>query len=221
MPVEMERGAVSARGAKSAERRARIDASIFFAPGESALLRRRWRIYLPSEALSHCARSSACRCSVISRSTSPAWSSAALGCACRRSARPGTTHERPLIARAVISFPSAPSEVTPIVILSVPGALMASDTHWSPPPGRSCPDSGPAIATTSLIRLRKRRWRTARPVRHCRGRAGSATLEHPRVLRAVWMTSPSTPNTISGRNAFIELLQSEGVTHLFGNPGTT
>ena len=43
----------------------------------------------------------------------------------------------------------------------MPGALMASDTHWSPPPGRSCPDSGPAIATTSLIRLRKRRWRTA------------------------------------------------------------
>jgi hypothetical protein len=35
------------------------------------------------------------------------------------------------------------------------------------------------------------------------------------------MISPSTPNTISGRNAFIELLQSEGVTHLFGNPGTT
>jgi benzoylformate decarboxylase len=35
------------------------------------------------------------------------------------------------------------------------------------------------------------------------------------------MTSPSMPNTISGRSAFIELLQSEGVTHLFGNPGTT
>lgn len=35
------------------------------------------------------------------------------------------------------------------------------------------------------------------------------------------MTSPSTLNTISGRSAFIELLQSEGVTHLFGNPGTT
>ncbi len=35
------------------------------------------------------------------------------------------------------------------------------------------------------------------------------------------MTSLSTPNTISRRNAFIELLQSEGVTHLFGNPGTT
>src|ERR1700760_4242115 len=35
------------------------------------------------------------------------------------------------------------------------------------------------------------------------------------------MTSTSTPNTISGRSAFIELLQSEGVTHLFGNPGTT
>ncbi len=30
------------------------------------------------------------------------------------------------------------------------------------------------------------------------------------------MTSPSTPNTISGRSAFIELLLSEGVTHLFG-----
>src|SRR3954451_8844523 len=35
------------------------------------------------------------------------------------------------------------------------------------------------------------------------------------------MISPSTPNTISGRSAFIELLLSEGVTHLFGNPGTT
>ncbi|MGH6678755.1 MAG: thiamine pyrophosphate-binding protein [Bradyrhizobium sp.] len=35
------------------------------------------------------------------------------------------------------------------------------------------------------------------------------------------MTSLSTPNTIGGRNAFIELLQSEGVTHLFGNPATT
>lgn len=35
------------------------------------------------------------------------------------------------------------------------------------------------------------------------------------------MTSVPTPNTISGRNAFIELLRAEGVTHLFGNPGTT
>ena len=35
------------------------------------------------------------------------------------------------------------------------------------------------------------------------------------------MTSVSTLNTISGRSAFIELLKSEGVTHLFGNPGTT
>jgi benzoylformate decarboxylase len=35
------------------------------------------------------------------------------------------------------------------------------------------------------------------------------------------MTSIPRPNTISGRSAFIELLQSEGVTHLFGNPGTT
>src|SRR6201996_3583607 len=35
------------------------------------------------------------------------------------------------------------------------------------------------------------------------------------------MTSKVTPNTISGRSAFIELLLAEGVTHLFGNPGTT
>lgn len=35
------------------------------------------------------------------------------------------------------------------------------------------------------------------------------------------MPSVSAPNTISGRSAFIELLKSEGVTHLFGNPGTT
>jgi benzoylformate decarboxylase len=35
------------------------------------------------------------------------------------------------------------------------------------------------------------------------------------------MTSDVTPNTISGRSAFVELLVSEGVTHLFGNPGTT
>ena len=35
------------------------------------------------------------------------------------------------------------------------------------------------------------------------------------------MTSVSASNTISGRSAFIELLKLEGVTHLFGNPGTT
>jgi hypothetical protein len=35
------------------------------------------------------------------------------------------------------------------------------------------------------------------------------------------MTSNVTPNTISGRSAFIELLLSEGITDLFGNPGTT
>jgi benzoylformate decarboxylase len=35
------------------------------------------------------------------------------------------------------------------------------------------------------------------------------------------MTPVPVPNTISGRSAFIELLKSEGVTHLFGNPGTT
>ena len=28
-------------------------------------------------------------------------------------------------------------------------------------------------------------------------------------------------NVMSGRNAFLELLRSEGITHLFGNPGTT
>jgi benzoylformate decarboxylase len=35
------------------------------------------------------------------------------------------------------------------------------------------------------------------------------------------MPDASTPNTIAGRNAFIELLRSEGVTQMFGNPGTT
>ena len=33
--------------------------------------------------------------------------------------------------------------------------------------------------------------------------------------------SPASPNTISGRNAFIELLRKEGVVQMFGNPGTT
>ena len=28
-------------------------------------------------------------------------------------------------------------------------------------------------------------------------------------------------NTIFGREAFLALLESEGVSHLFGNPGTT
>jgi benzoylformate decarboxylase len=35
------------------------------------------------------------------------------------------------------------------------------------------------------------------------------------------MTSVSPSNTISGRSAFIELLKSEGITHIFDNPGTT
>src|ERR1700759_4841413 len=35
------------------------------------------------------------------------------------------------------------------------------------------------------------------------------------------MISVATPNTVSGRSAFIELLKSEGGTHLLGNPGTT
>lgn len=33
--------------------------------------------------------------------------------------------------------------------------------------------------------------------------------------------SKTTRNVLSGRVAFLELLRSEGVTHLFGNPGTT
>ena len=28
-------------------------------------------------------------------------------------------------------------------------------------------------------------------------------------------------NTITGKSAFLSLLEDEGVTHLFGNPGTT
>ena len=32
---------------------------------------------------------------------------------------------------------------------------------------------------------------------------------------------PSPSNTISGRSAFLAVLKDEGVTHLFGNPGTT
>ena len=37
------------------------------------------------------------------------------------------------------------------------------------------------------------------------------------------MSSPKAPslNTMTGRSAFLALLKSEGVTHLFGNPGTT
>src|ERR1700759_2985873 len=35
------------------------------------------------------------------------------------------------------------------------------------------------------------------------------------------MISVATPNTVSGRSAFIELLKLQGITHLFGNPGTT
>jgi hypothetical protein len=55
MPVEMERGAVSARGAKSAEPRARIEASIFFTPARQPYCAARWRIYLASKGLLHCA----------------------------------------------------------------------------------------------------------------------------------------------------------------------
>jgi benzoylformate decarboxylase len=35
------------------------------------------------------------------------------------------------------------------------------------------------------------------------------------------MPDTTVSNRISGRSAFIELLKSEGVTHMFGNPGTT
>ena len=45
--------------------------------------------------------------------------------------------------------------------------------------------------------------------RHCPGR----DPEPPTTLHSM--------NTIFGREAFLALLESEGVTHLFGNPGTT
>ena len=35
------------------------------------------------------------------------------------------------------------------------------------------------------------------------------------------MTTSTSANKIWGRSAFIELLKQEGVTHMFGNPGTT
>jgi benzoylformate decarboxylase len=35
------------------------------------------------------------------------------------------------------------------------------------------------------------------------------------------MSSSSTRNTTTGRAAFLSLLEDEGITHLFGNPGTT
>jgi benzoylformate decarboxylase len=33
--------------------------------------------------------------------------------------------------------------------------------------------------------------------------------------------APTAPNLIHGRNAFLAILRDEGITHLFGNPGTT
>src|SRR5260221_11369584 len=35
------------------------------------------------------------------------------------------------------------------------------------------------------------------------------------------MDRPPLPPTVSGRTAFLKLLAQEGITHLFGNPGTT
>jgi glyoxylate carboligase len=35
------------------------------------------------------------------------------------------------------------------------------------------------------------------------------------------MDRPQLPPLISGHAAFLELLASEGITHMFGNPGTT
>ena len=32
---------------------------------------------------------------------------------------------------------------------------------------------------------------------------------------------PMAANQITGRSAFLSLLKDEGITHLFGNPGTT
>lgn len=72
--------------------------------------------------------------------------------------------ERPLIAPAVISLRAFPRafEMTPrSSSCQTRGALMGSDTQWSPSSGRSCPDRGLVLATISLIRPRKRHQRTA------------------------------------------------------------
>ncbi len=46
-------------------------------------------------------------------------------------------------------------------------------------------------------------------------------LNRPGRPGAVHDAMPDAANTIFGREAFLALLESEGVTHLFGNPGTT
>ena len=35
------------------------------------------------------------------------------------------------------------------------------------------------------------------------------------------MPDTNVPNTITGRDAFLRVLKDEGVTKMFGNPGTT
>jgi benzoylformate decarboxylase len=54
---------------------------------------------------------------------------------------------------------------------------------------------------------------------HCLARTGSAMMDHPegnsRGKGRTFM------NRITGRSAFLALLKDEGITHLFGNPGTT
>jgi hypothetical protein len=96
------------KGAKRAGRRAQIDASILLHVRRGSLVAPPAGVARPSRT-AH--RSSACRCSVISRRMPPALSSAAPGYACRHSARPGTAHERPLIARAVISLRAFPGRL--------------------------------------------------------------------------------------------------------------
>ena len=55
MPVEMERVAVSARGCKERGAESSDRRRYLLHAGEAALLRARWRIYLPSRGLLHSA----------------------------------------------------------------------------------------------------------------------------------------------------------------------
>ena len=180
----MEHGVVSSRGAKCAERRAQVESSIFFMPARQAYCAARWRIYLPSNALSHCARSSACRCSVISSSTSPPRSSAGLRLPAFCPAWNGSraTADRAsgdqLSQRAFIGDPDRH-------LIGCPGALMASDTHCSRPSGSVVPRLRAGHRDDFTNPTPQTALAHRRPVRHCRGRAGRATLEYPRVLRAV------------------------------------
>src|SRR4051812_22730545 len=65
----------------------------------------------------------------------------------------------------------------------------------------------------------------ARAVPRCKPppilRLPGAALSRAAHARAASQRTTLSMNRITGRNAFLALLQDEGVTHLFGNPGTT